>query len=215
MIKLIRWTIGALLVLVSILMVLWGVLPNEMATIRTYVNLHGLENVTDGSRIAYLFYPTKVKVGCSEKIKLNIFANQEKNEVGENKIQNLDEDAYPKDGDNILETRLVISGFTITPYNTYQQLIDQDTPLRFEWVINTAQKGSYDGTVWIYKISKDPKKGTKQKQVLAAQRVKIKALQALGLNCFQARVIGVIGFFLGLALIIDGLYNLIAGYFIK
>lgn len=201
-----RVWIGWLLILISLIMLLWGLYPFEQK--RREMPLSTSIPTPAGQipeqRFLILEWTPTIRVGDSTLVLLTLELDRQDNltptamiqghQIQEEKI------AIP----NLYEThsifaegRLDIGGLVIEPNSEIREALQPAQRVKFAWSVHPQQTGTYRGMIWLHLIFKPKQEDNEERLALSAQRIDIRSVNFLGLSGKAARWMGVIGVFLG------------------
>lgn len=153
--------------------------------------------------------PSKVRVGDSEIIRLDLVSNfsevegkstaDQKEEIQSSAIIGLPIISIY----NILvETRLDLDGILFSPAGDVIKSFRPGQIVRFYWTIEPEREGVFQGMLWLHSqyVSKD---GNVIRKLLSTQKIECSAIGFFGLSSDFARLLGSLGFFVGLAFELD------------
>ena len=178
------------------------------------------------SRRLTLEYPSKIRVGDSDVIRLTLeidtlgnvtpTAEAQGNTVTGKIVQ------IPNlyDTHNVIaEARLDMAGLQIRPSETISEPLLPGQSATFYWSVLPTTAGTFRGTAWFYLRFIDKVSGVESQKTVSAQPVQIEATSFLGLNGNAARAAGgvgsVIGAILGFPFVTDILKWLVEHLFRK
>ncbi len=159
------------------------------------------------ARMLTLEFPTRLRVGDSDWVRLTLEVDQNGNltataETAGNltrgeivQIPNVYATHYV-----IAETRLDMAGLEISPSGTVSENLRPGHALTFYWSIRATEVGVYRGTLWFYLRFAPISGGPEQRQALSAQKIQIEAVNFFGLAAQPVRWLGAGGVLLGTVL---------------
>lgn len=168
------------------------------------------ENTSDSSIYRLIIdSPSKVRVGDSDTIRLELIS-----EIPEVDIRTT---ASPNEAAQsstvtdspifstyhiMIETRLDLEGTLSKPAGDVITPFQPGQTLRLYWTIEPERKGIFRGMLWLHSqyVSRD---GNISRKLLSAQQLELSAVSFCGLSSDYARLLGSLGFFTGLALVLD------------
>lgn len=163
-----------------------------------------------------LDYPTKIRTGESDTIRLDIVKDIPQNSHSST-------EPHPNQGEissqamarfltqyNILvETRLDLAGLKYSPVGDVIMPLQTNRELTLYWTVQSDKSGIYQGKMWLHLqfVAKDGS-GTTRK-LISTQLIELTAMSFCGLRGDIARLLGSIGFFMGLAFELDFIIGMI------
>lgn len=221
-----RW-VGFSLLIVSILVLLWGLWPidPEVRTIPiTSSDIAGPEASAPGGaieqRLLVLEWPDRIRVGDAQVIRLSLdvedgndLAETPKSPSDQVRSESVEIPGIYETHHVLAEARLDMAGMEYLPSGKITEALLPGKPAIFLWSVRPNQLGAYEGTVWLH-LRLIPKSGGEEtRQVLSAQIIAIEAVNFLGLGGAGARVFGAVGVALGSILSLDRIIKWFFGLF--
>lgn len=227
--ELIRRSFGILLFSISMIIFIWGIIPNlekvkELPISADEMHFIQLLNVNENNRdfeigltdiqelhskpldsYLNLRFPRKIRVGDIGIIRLSLDIPPQKSSesTGESLPSENEIDLIQQVFDEyhvIVETRLELVGFDYLPTGEISEALLPWKAVAFYWNIRPVDKGIYRGTIWMH-IRFLPKNGGDEiRQLLTAQTFEIESMDLFGLDGASARISGSIGLVIGLLL---------------
>lgn len=211
--KRIREGIGLLLLLVSLLILSWGIwpLPKEERVVtilaeemRQPADINLSASLTYDERILKLAWPAKLRSGDGGTIRLSLNAqlveaeeisSPEPTSQGNPEILETDDSgtvAHP-----VVEAYLETRGMEVLPKGRINQALIPGKPVTFIWDIKSLEEGTLPVVIWLHLRFVPPVGETEVRKLLSAQRMEIQSIRFLGLDGPSARILGVFGCALG------------------
>jgi len=206
MLRTVRAGLGFAILAASILFLVWGFWPVQRElrvrslTFRTQLALPEKRNLS-------LLFPPKIRAGDVGIVRLIMgidglssttpaAGNAENNGTsGDGGSSNLYATHYV-----IVETRFDLPGMDIRPSDLISAPISQGQTPVFNWTLRPHEAETYKGTIWLYLRTVDKVTGEERRETVSAQSVEIESVKLLGLPTNPARLIGIVGTVIGLAL---------------
>ena len=219
-----RRVAGFIILLLSLIILLWGVWPQVSETLTVPFEVPDAENPSTqlaststnalmndrrDDAVLTLSWPTWVRVGDSGLIQLKIAEVREMGGVldrGKNQPPVMGELAASGEENSLIEGRLEISGMLAIPFGEIYEPYQPGGRAAFFWNVQPEQVGIFDGFLWLH-LSRfidgnslsDPMLND-GRSLITAQRIQIQTVDLFGLDGPTARLIGVIGIALGILL---------------
>jgi hypothetical protein len=204
-----RRNFGLLLLVVSLVVLAWGLRPLPTQTRRLALSLAEMLPVelppgstadlsaSIGSRVLLLEWPSVIRIGDTAAIRLVL--NPAKGEGSSSQASQGLGEAYAV----LAEARLELPGIPHTPMGEVSQALLPGSPVMFLWNLQPSRAGDGNGTVWLH-LSFIPNRGGQTlRQVLTAQRIEIRVIDFLGLGGPWARALASAGVVVGAVLGLD------------
>jgi len=223
----IRRSFVILIFFVSLIIFIWGMIPNPNQ-VRTLpisaddlflsedlslkednqeLEVSSSENqlLQPNSPVRYLnlHFPSKIRVGDTAVIRLSLDMLPKHLSTKKTETQQSENkvDLLNEVSDAyhiIIETRLELAGFEYLPTGGISEALLPLKGVVFYWNVRPRQQGFYHGTIWVY-VKYLPKDGGQEvRQLLTAQTVDLESIVFFGLNGEAARISGSIGLVIGL-----------------
>ncbi|MEA3439696.1 MAG: hypothetical protein U9R58_05385 [Chloroflexota bacterium] len=200
----IRRISAIVLLLVSLVILIWGIWPIKRQVHTTTLTVDPLQAQRQAVEQFQLSLetPARIRLGDTEQIFLTLgkdgdektssAASKTSQEVGgtadlgNNDLQNI-----------IVQARLDLPGISFTPKGELSQSMRPGTPVVFSWRVLPEKTGNHKGTIWVH-LQHEPESGDEIiRQPLTAQVLEIEAISLFGLSGSSARVIGSVGVIAG------------------
>jgi hypothetical protein len=195
--KRILWLVLAMVCLaVSLPLLVWGFWPprREMVTV-PLVPPAGMPSLPEARTIRLAFSP-RMRAGDSQIVELNLTAEGDAANGGVYDEYNV-----------IAEARLDLSLANVRPADTVSTALVEGGGATFYWEVSPREEGALRGTVWLYLRFVPKAGGEETRQPVSAQLVEVRSRSLLKRTGAQARVVGIVGFVIGLAILISVLWS--------
>ncbi len=204
MFKSIRQSLGLILFVIALSMLIWGEwhFPRQIKTMT-------ISSAFPTYRLV-IEIPQSIRLGDTDIIHLSIAPEESwilptptplSGSESENPSNVLSESELTY---NILaETRLEMDGVLFTPTGDIIEPIKPDQMLSIYWTLQPENIGVYQGVVWLHFQYVDVDKNETVRKLISTQLIDIKSEGFLGLRGDVARLLGIIGAVIGLALQFD------------
>ncbi|RJP48155.1 MAG: hypothetical protein C4583_14790 [Anaerolineaceae bacterium] len=193
-----RWqsVLAAILFFVSIPLLVWGFWPPRRETVTVPLILPaGMPSLPEARTVRLTFSPV-MRAGDSQIVEMNLVAE---GEGGETSVY--------EEYSVIAEARLDLSLTDVRPADTVSAALVKGGGATFYWEVSPREDGLLRGTVWLYLRFVPKADGEETRQPVSARLLEIRSRSLLKRTGAQARVVGTIGFVLGLAILILVLWS--------
>ena len=189
MMRTIRLILSILFIAVSLPLLVWGFWPPRRETvILPLLPADGMPSLPEARTIHLTFSPV-MRAGDAQIVELNLSADGEAGDASLYEEYNV-----------IVEARLDLPFANVRPAEVVSTALAEGGGATFYWEVNPREAGDLRGTVWLY-LRLVPKAGGEEtRQPVSAQLIGISSKSVLGRTGSEARVLGVIGLIVGLAL---------------
>jgi hypothetical protein len=224
-----RRSIGVVLLLLSLIVLVWGVRNEEFSTQMIELTASDMAlfqaKAVGGSspagkapeialepRQLEILAPKRVRLGDDGTLRLTIGPRSNlESKATENSIplavSGSTQNTGSVNSNLILQTHLDLPGVVHTPTGEVSQAILPGQPSVFIWYLRPLVSGIYQGKVWLHLISMPRSGGQKQRILLAAMPVEIEVVTLLGMSGNQARLLGSLGLAFGVMLGLEGVFT--------
>ncbi len=152
------------------------------------------------SRMLTVEFPPQIRAGDSDLIRLTLEVDELGNltaaaESAGNVTQG-EEIQIPNvyDTHNIVaEARLDMAGVQVNPFGAISESLRPGQTVTYYWSVRAEDVGIYRGTLWFYLNFVPLDGGPAQRQALSAQKIEIEAVNFFGLKAQPARFLGAAG----------------------
>ncbi len=195
--KRILWLVLAMVCLVvSLPLLVWGFWPPRREMVRVpLVPPAGMPSLPEARTIRLVFSPT-MRAGDSQIVEVNVTSEGDVTNGGVYDEYNV-----------IAEARLDLSLADVRPADTVSAALVEGGGATFYWEVNPREEGALRGTVWLYLRFVPKAGGEETRQPVSAQLVEVHSKSLLKRTGAQARVVGIVGFVIGLAILISVLWS--------
>lgn len=187
----IRWIVPALIIFVSLTLLLWGFLPSRRETVSTSLAIPAGMPALPEARTIHFTYSPVMRLGDSQVVELKLSADG-----------GLDGANVYEETNVIVEARLEFEGADARPADLVSATLDEGGAPTFYWEVTPRGVGEARGTVWLYLRFVPKSGGEETRGPVSAQLVAIRSKSMLGRTGSEARLLGVVGGLIGLALLI-------------
>ena len=211
-------TFGLILLLVSLIVLTWGVRSVTYRTQTVPVTLAELSSPAGNRQLPgfgtnpnqivgrlFLEWPESLRLGDAGEVRLSFNpeipvgaqAPQPETSGGANQV---------------LQSRLELAGIAYTPTGEISQALSMAHPVIFLWNLRARQMGDFSGTTWLHlsEISANGSQtgntGKSMPKVLSAQQIDVPVNTFWGLSGIQARILGGVGLAVGAVLGLGSLF---------
>jgi ABC-type transport system involved in cytochrome c biogenesis permease subunit len=186
-------TLGLILMIVclavSLPLLVWGFWPPRRETVTVPLTVPaGMPSLPEGRMIQLTFSPV-MRAGDSQTVNLDVTAEGDRG----------DGDVYAK-YTVIAEARLDLPFADVRPAETVSTALTEGGAASFSWEVTARAAGGLRGTAWLYLRFVPKAGGDEMRGPVSAQLVAIRSRSALERTGLEARVVGVAGLIVGLAL---------------
>lgn len=187
MIHKLRPAFSLLLLVLSLPMLAWGFWPPRREAVTVPLILPaGMPSLPDARTIRLTFSP-RMRAGDSQIVELNVTPDGDA----------AGNDVYVE-YNVIVEARLDLPLADVRPAELVSAALVEGGGATFYWQVNPHEEGALRGTVWLY-LRFIPKAGGEEtRQPVSAQLVEVRSQSMLGRSGSEARLLGVIGFVVGI-----------------
>jgi hypothetical protein len=210
---------GILILLISMVVLLWGIWPQE-TVIRSFQkflitpSIFPFHSAIPENRTLVLEWSPRLRVGDVSFLRVKLDNDQEEIPSpttdaggGDPGVEMYAEPNLPPLQNVIVEARLDMAGMQYAPSGEISESLRQGQPLMFLWSVRAPKIGIYRGTVWLH-VRYLPLSGEGEiRKVLSAPRVETESINFLGLGGTAARIMGSVGLAVGVMLGLDGLWS--------
>lgn len=181
-----------LFLVLSLPMLAWGFWPPRRATVTAPLVLPaGMPSLPEARTIRLTFSPT-MRAGDSQIVEVNV--TSEENATG---------GGVYEDYNVIAEARLDLPLADVRPAEIVSTALVEGGGATFYWEVSPREESALRGTVWLYLRFVPKAGGEETRQPVSAQLVEIRSRSLLKRTGAEARVVGTVGFILGLAILIS------------
>jgi hypothetical protein len=199
MLRNMRNVLGILLLALSIVILVWAYWPVQRETrIRPVSNPEEL--ALPEERVLTLVFPPKIRVGEPSVIRLSLAARDQGSMGGESDAA---VSTFYETHQVIAEARFDLPGMRIRPSELISAPISHGQIAVFYWTLLSSEVGQNRGTIWLYLRTVDKSTGQENREAVSAQIVEIESVKLLGLASNQARIVGLVGGAIGIALVMS------------
>jgi hypothetical protein len=176
---------------ISVPLLVWGFWPPRRETVTLpLLPADGMPSLPEARTIHLTFSPV-MRAGDAQIVELNLSAD---GEAGDDRLY--------EEYNVIVEARLDLPFADVRPAEVVSTALAEGGAATFYWEVNPREAGDLRGTVWLY-LRLVPKAGGEEtRQPVSAQLIGISSKSVLGRTGSQARILGVIGFIVGLVMIL-------------
>lgn len=172
--------LGGSLVIAAGICLAWSAWPATSHLRAT--NLPGLE-----SALLQVNWPRWLPAGRSGWVRLRIAPPEGFQPVGPRNS--------PGQSRQAIEARLELPGVLAAPQGIIRQAWLPDQALEFSWQVRPPITGDYPGSIWLHLLEAETRR------LLAVQEITIQATTLAGFAFYPAQVFGVVGGFVGVAIL--------------
>ena len=176
-----------LLVLLSLAVLAWGVVPAGRLSRSANLSLPFGEVAGEIYNIQ-LSWPHWLRLGDSGVVRLVVERGDQPGDAGDSLW---------------VESHLETDGLEVFPAGEIMAPLLRGRQVNFHWSVQPAQPGDREVVVWVNLRSQSPPGSDSGSQALTAQKIVIPAVGLFGLQGQVARLLGGIGLVVGLALCLD------------
>jgi hypothetical protein len=199
-----RIGLGLPILAISIFILVWGIWPAHRETRIRPVSVPA-GRPQEGNRQITLLFPPKIRTGDTGIVRLtlddqdNLLPTPQSAGIaaGDNTTLSSNFDDTQK---VVAEARFDIPGMNVRPSELISASISGGQSAVFYWTLRPDIVGEWRGTIWVYLRTVDKATGQERRETVSAQMVEIKAVDLFGLSAKQARLVGIAGSVIGLAL---------------
>lgn len=185
----VRLIISLLLLSISLPLLVWGFWPPRHESVTMPLSLPvGMPSLPE-ARTIMLEYAPLMRTGDSQVVRLNLSAGTD----------STGGDFYEANT-VIAEARLELQFADVRPADVVSAALTEGGAATFYWEVNPREVGDLRGTAWLYLRFVPKAGGEEARQPVSAQLVEIRSMSMLGRTGSEARVVGVIGFIVGLGM---------------
>jgi hypothetical protein len=211
MLRNLRIGLGLLLLAGSIVFLVWGYWPAHRELRVRPLSGAGSAQTEEGALT--LLFPPKIRVGEVGVVRLTVAVDALKDFLPA--TSSTDSSNFYHTHNLIAEARADLPGIPVRPGELISAPVSQGQTAVFYWTLRPADAGNYRGTIWLYLRAVDKSTGEERRETISAQIVEIDAVRLLGLTTNWARIIGLVGFVIGLFLILPILEARVPGFLQK
>ncbi len=176
-------------ILVSLPLLSWGFWPPHRETvILPLLPAAGMPSLPEARTIRLMFSPV-MRAGDSQIVELNLSADGDAGDASLYEEFNV-----------IVEARLDLPFANVRPADVVSTALAEGGAATFYWEVNPREEGELSGTVWLYLRLVPKAGGAEVRQPVSAQLIGIRSKSVLGRTGTEARVLGVVGLIIGLAM---------------
>ena len=183
---------------ISLPLLVWGFWPPRRETVMAPLVLPaGMPSLPEARKIRLTFSPT-MRAGDSQIVEVNVTSEGDVTNGGVYDEYNV-----------IVEARLDLPLADVRPADTVSAALVEGGGATFYWEVNPRGEGALRGTVWLY-LRFVPKAGGpvgETRQPVSAQLLEVRSKSLLRRTGAQARVVGTVGFVIGLAILVSVLWS--------
>jgi hypothetical protein len=210
-----RRTASLILLLISIALIVWAVLPNKRQSVVQTISPvemqisatgKGGDRLSMPDRLVELEWPDTMRIGDIETITL-VFRPVVTDPVSSTQPAGYS-DVYAH-YNLMAEARYDVAGIVVTPSNPIRESMPARKPVKFTWKISADQVGSYTGSVWL-SLRFLPLDGGQAIQVpIYIRDFNIQTSSLFGLNESMAFLLGGVGIVLAAVIVYDDLIGFV------
>ena len=204
MLRKVRAGLGLAILAASILFLVWGFWPTHRE-LRVRPLIFNTQLSLPEKRNLSLLFPPKIRTGDVGIVRLTMgedaLSNTAQTGTGNPSSVSGSESSNLYDTHHVIvESRFDLPGMDIQPSDLISAPIAQGQTPVFYWTLRPHEAGTYQGTIWLYLRTVDKSTGQERRETVSAQNVEIDSVTLLGLTANQARIVGLVGTVIGLAL---------------
>jgi hypothetical protein len=187
--RIFRLFLSLLFLSISLPLLVWGFWPPRRETrVLPLLPAPGMLSLPEARTIRLKFLPV-MRAGDSQIVELNLSADGAATDTSLYEEYNI-----------IVEARLDLPFADVRPADVVSTALEEGGAATFYWDVNPREDGKLRGTVWLYLRLVPKAGGGETRQPVFAQLIGINSKSILGRTGSQARVVGVVGLIVGLAL---------------
>lgn len=191
MMKKIQFVLSLALIAFSLPLLAWGFIPPRRETVSTPLLIPAGLPALPEARTIHVTYAPVTRLGDSQVVELNLSADGDEDGANIYEEYNV-----------IVEARLELEGADARPADLVSAALAEGTAPTFYWEVTQREVGEARGTVWLYLRFVPKADGGETRGPVLAQRVEARSRSVLGRTGSEARLGGVVGGLIGLALLI-------------
>lgn len=213
--KTLRQILALILILVSISLLVWAILPNRHQVVKHYVEPTAMQVASTGLaevptvlevRQVRLEWLSSMRIGDQAEISLAFEPVQ--GEILAPTPQGKFSDVYERYY-LMAESRLEAAGLQVNPAKPVRESLPAGQTVRFRWQVHGESPGIYQGNVWLSLRFLPLDESPASETLIFVGEVDMHATSLLGMGGPQARMLGGVGIIVGLALSYDVIIDLI------
>ena len=211
MLRKMRIGLGLALLAGSILFLSWGYQPAHRELRVRPVSASGSASAEE--EVLTLLFPPRIRVGEVGVVRLTLDVDALKDflpAAGGTESSNV-YDTHSV----IAEARFDLPGIPVRPSELISAPVSQGQTAVFYWTLRPNEAGNFRGTIWLYLRAVDKLTGEERRETVSAQIVEMEAVKFLELPINRVRIIGLVGFVIGLFLSLPLFEAGVAGFLRK
>jgi hypothetical protein len=208
----VRIGLGLLLLAGSIVFLVWGYWPAHRE-LRVRPVSGASASAPDGPRAITLFFPPKIRVGEAGVVRLTLDVDALNNFL--RAAGGTGSTDFYGTHTVIAEARFDLPGMPVQPSELISAPVSQGQTAVFYWTLRPGEPGNFRGTIWLYLTTVDKLTGEQSRQTVSAQIVDLEAVKLLGFTTNRVRILGLVGFVIGLFLFLPILEARVPGFLRK
>lgn len=209
MLRTIRRSLSAILVIVSIFLLVWAAIPNGHQNHIQDITLSEMKPQNGDGRVSIfnmdtrrvtLEWPKSMRIGETEVITLRF--EPEGGTAPASAAQMGGNDIYER-YNLMAEARFEVAGVRVEPANPIRESMPRGQVVKFRWQISSSQSGTYDGTVWL-SLRLLPLDGSPTSQnPVFIKEITFQAKSLFGMSEAMATILGGVGVVVAGGLVFD------------
>ncbi len=154
-----------------------------------------------------LSYPLVLRVGDGAVVHLALVpaAQEDRIPAGSSSGQPAPVEVSADEYTVIAEARLDLAGIDYGPPGQTNQAMLAGRPVNFAWQVRPGRPGEFEGVAWLHLNYLAPDGQPVARQVISAQRIRIRSVSFWGMSGNLARLLGSAGLVLGVVFGLDGI----------
>lgn len=211
MLRNIRIGLGLLLLAGSIVFLAWGYWPSRRELRLQPVSAPASSQAAEDALT--LLFPPRIRVGEAGVVRatLDVGALKDFLPIARGTISS----NFYETHNVIVEARFDLPGVSVQPSELISAPVSPGQTAVFYWTLRPGDAGKFRGTIWLYLRTVDKQTGEERRETVSAQIVDITAVKLLGLTINRVRIIGLVGFGIGLFLFLPILEARVPGFLQK